>query len=141
MRVFQGIVEKGNGVASGYLRHITELIGERIGIQNMIEGTLNVRIPEPYVVPADATILPFEYNEIETLKLKRCRVNGIRCCVMRPDLHETVPESDVEGRWMALTRLEIMSDCRLRNVLRLNDGDTVEVEIDGDETWWNAPNQ
>jgi CTP-dependent riboflavin kinase len=142
MRVLEGRVEKGKGVASGYLRHVLHLIGERIGLPNpAVDGTLNIRIAEPYIVPADATVLPAEYNNVETLKLKRCRVNGIRCCIMRPNLHETVPESEAEARRIALTRLEIMSDHRLRTTLNLNDGDPVEVEIDGDQSWWNAPNQ
>jgi hypothetical protein len=96
----------------------------------------DVRIAEPYFVPADATILPSEY--LEKLKLNRCRIRGVRCCIMRPEPHETVPEAEAEKRLDALTRLEIMSDRYLRTALNLNNGDTVEVEIDGDENWWNA---
>ena len=139
LRVLKGRVEKGNGVASDNLRPIINLIGERICIPKMIEGTLNIRIAEPYIVPADATIVPPEY--LEKLKLKRCRLRGFRCCIMRPEPHETVPESEAERRQDALTRLEIMSDCHLRTALTLNNGDPVEIEIDGDEHWWNAPNR
>ena len=139
MKVFRGKVEKGNGVASENLHHVVELIGERIGLPNIIEGTLNIRVADPYRVPADATISPAEYNKVETLKLKRCRIRGIRCCIMRPDFHEMVPESEPERRLDALTRLEIMSDRHLRTALNLINGDTVEVEVDGDENWWNAP--
>jgi hypothetical protein len=29
----------------------------------------------------------------------------------------------------------------MRFLVNLNNGDTVEIEIDDDESWWNAPNQ
>ena len=49
MKVFPGKLEKGNGDASRNLEDVAELIGERIGISNMITGTLNVRISRPYI--------------------------------------------------------------------------------------------
>lgn len=137
MKVFSGKIEKGNGVASCNLRHVAQLIGNRIGIPDIIKGTLNVRIDEPYKVPPDATVLPHEYNDQETLKLKRCRIRGIRCCIMRPDFHEMAKEP--KQLKDALTRLEIMSDRKLRDALNLEDGDPVNVEIDGDNSWWLAP--
>ena len=138
MKIFEGKVEEGRKDAGPNLRDCVGSISDRIGIPNIITGTLNVRIAEPYFVPADATILPPEY--LEKLKLKRCRIRGVRCCIMRPDLHETVPESETARRLDALTRVEIMSDRNLRDALNLNNGDTVEVEIDGDENH-NISNQ
>lgn len=136
MKTFLGHVEEGHGVAGDNLEDILALIGERVGLPPMFKGTLNVRIEDEYRVPADVTIPPEEYNEIETLYLKRCRIRGVRCCIMRPDHHEMVPEDEPERRRDALTRLEIMSDRKLRDALDLSDGDIVEVEIDGDDAWW-----
>ena len=98
MKVFRGKVETGNGLASGNLRHVISLIADRIGIPNIIDGTLNVRIDELYIVPAEAMIRPEEYEQPEILKLKRCRVRGVRSCIMRPHLHETVPKSEPSRR-------------------------------------------
>ena len=119
------------GYASGALAPLAQLIGERIGIPAPYPGTLNVQLLEPYLVIADAIIAPPEYNGIETLKLKRCRVRGLRCCIMRPDSHET------SGN-LGATALELMSPFRLRDRLVLSDEDELVVEVDGDDAWWNS---
>jgi len=131
MMTLRGMVTSRHGIASKCLEGITPLIGERIGVQGLVTGTFNIQLPQPYIVEADALVRPHEYNDLETLKLKRCRVGGLRCCIMRPDSHET-PGNDVARV------LEIMSDRRLRTELGLKDGDQAEVELEGDDDWWHA---
>jgi CTP-dependent riboflavin kinase len=129
MKTLRGVVERGSGVATGHLQEIEPRISQRIGLPSLHPGTLNVRLPEGYIVRADAVIERHEYKNRETIKLQRCRLKGIRCCIMRPITHEGNKQVEV---------LEIMSEYPLRDHLKLCDGDQVEVEVEGEDAWWAA---
>ena len=62
---------KGYHVASEYLKPVMPLIEKRMGLPGLKPGTLNVCIPEEYVVIPFAVITPKEYWNDETLKLQR----------------------------------------------------------------------
>jgi CTP-dependent riboflavin kinase len=129
MKTLHGVVTGGSGVAAEHLREIEPLISQRIGLPKLHSGTLNVRLPEGYSVRADAVIERHEYKNGETIRLQRCRLRDIRCCIMRPITHEGNTQVEV---------LEIMSEHPLRDHLKLCDGDHVEVEVEGDDVWWAA---
>jgi CTP-dependent riboflavin kinase len=52
---------------------------------------------------------------------------------MRPDTHETIP-----GYGHGKNHLELMGRVRFREVLGLQDGDPVKLEIAGDDAWWDS---
>jgi hypothetical protein len=52
---------------------------------------------------------------------------------MRPDKHETI-----RGYGHGKNHLEVMGRIRFREALGLQDGDTVNLEIEGDDAWWNS---
>jgi CTP-dependent riboflavin kinase len=131
MRILQGTVGTRYGVAAANLAPVEGLIRERMGLPTLTSGTLNVILPEPYIVKADAKIDAAEYNGQEFLKLQRCRVGGIRCCIMRPNTHEAAGNDGARV-------IEIMSAYHLRTYLNLNDGDLLNVEVEGDEAWWTS---
>lgn len=138
MRVFAARVVNGFGVASGNLAPVMSLIEERMGLKGLVPGTLNVEIPEDYIVISDALIHPEEYplNRIcgtsETIKLQRCVVQRRKAIIMRPDTHETV------GWGHGTKHLELMAVVRFRDVLGLANGSRIEVEVEGDDAWWAA---
>ena len=80
MKVFKGTVTAGYGIATRNLAPIMALIESRTGLASLVQGTLNVHIPEEYIVRPDALISPDEYpynklaNSRETIKLQRCLV-------------------------------------------------------------------
>ena len=87
MRTLTAVVRpmgSGFGVAGKYLAHVAPLLIERTGLPSLVPGTLNLSLTEPYVVPADAMIQPVEYNGMESIKLHRCVVRGVRAVIMRP---------------------------------------------------------
>jgi CTP-dependent riboflavin kinase len=128
MRILVGTVMTRHGIAAERLAPVQRLIAERMELPPLTRGTLNLRLASPYLVHADAKIEACEYDGLEFLKLQRCRINGIRCCIMRPDKHE---ESEDASKV-----LEIMAPHHFRNDLGVQDGDTLDVEVEGDETWW-----
>src|SRR5258708_25463594 len=97
----------------------------------MAPGTLNVTLPFDYIVRADATIEPHEYFTGERLKLQRCRVRGHRMIIMRPESHE-LPGG------IGAKVLELVSPVHLRATWNLSDGDRLEVEVEGDDAWWEC---
>ena len=84
MKVFIGIAIGGYSVAARNLHPVMGLIEARMRLANLVRGTLNVNIPEQYIVKADALINPDEYplneqaNTRETIKLQRCLVAGYK---------------------------------------------------------------
>jgi hypothetical protein len=61
MKTFLGTVTAGYGVAARNLNPAMALIEGRTGLANLARRTLNVNIPEEYIVRADALIHPDEY--------------------------------------------------------------------------------
>jgi CTP-dependent riboflavin kinase len=132
MRVLPGKVMSGYGIAKGLLAPLQDQIASRMGLPALVAGTLNVQLTEPYIVQSDVTIEVYEYKGIAFLKLKRCRINDMQCCIMRPNTHEE------SGLGNGPSVLEIMAPVRLRGQFWLHDGDSVRVEVEGDDDWWRG---
>jgi hypothetical protein len=60
MKVFIGTVTGGYNVAARNLEPVMGLIEARTGFARLVRGTLNVNIPEEYIVRPDALINPDE---------------------------------------------------------------------------------
>src|SRR5262249_15461585 len=109
MKVFIGIVTGGYGIAARNLDPVMGLIEARAGLANLVRGTLNVNLPEEYIVQADALVYPDEYpfnkeSKLgETIKFQRCLVAGYRGLIMRPDSHEIGA-----GQFHGKSHLELM---------------------------------
>jgi CTP-dependent riboflavin kinase len=129
VRVFQGTVRSGYGVAGKNLIGQHHLIESRTGLRDLVEGTLNVAIASPYYVKPIAKLTRTEYRE--EILFQRCRVGGVRCLIMRPETHEA-------GAAHGPSHLEIMSDRHLRTSMGLKDGSVMAVEVEGDDNWWNG---
>ncbi|HJZ63139.1 MAG TPA: DUF120 domain-containing protein [Candidatus Acidoferrum sp.] len=139
IRTFKGTVTNGYGVATQNLNPVMHLIEARAQFPNLVPGTLNVNIPEEYIVFADAVVLPHEYplnqtsNLNETIKFERCILEGYKGLIMRPDSHEIG-----DGQFHGKKHLELMGQVNFREVLGLANGSIVEVEVGGDEKWWKG---
>lgn len=137
MRIFLGTVTSGYGMATPNLNPVMSFIETRIGLAKLVPGTLNVSIPEEYIVPADALILPHEYpfnrqsNLGETIKLQRCLVAGYKALIVRPDSHELGA-----GQFHGKACLELMGQIHFRDTLGLSDGCVIEVQVEGGGLWW-----
>jgi CTP-dependent riboflavin kinase len=139
MKLLRGAVTTGYGMATPNLNPVMSLIESRIGLANLVPGTLNVDISEEYIVPADAFILPHEYpynrqsHLNETIKLQRCLVAGFKGIVVRPDSHELG-----SGQFHGKAYLELMGQIHFRSALNLADGSLIEVQLEGDDSWWRS---
>jgi CTP-dependent riboflavin kinase len=134
MRIIVGRVachEEGYHVATELLNPVVHLIEERMGLADLVAGTLNVHIPEDYIVIADASIAPNEYGHNEMLKFQRCIVEGYKAIIMRPDTHETIP-----GWGHGKNHFELMGQIHFRDTLGLVDGSHVRLELEGGDDWW-----
>ncbi len=137
MRIFHGTVKSGYGAATANLRPVLRLIELRMGMANLEEGTLNVQISENYIVIPTASILPDEYplnfdtGLNETIKLQRCVIGGHKAIIMRPDTHE-------KGMFHGPKHLELIGALKFRQVLVLENESAVDVEVEGDDSWWAA---
>ena len=127
--------EAGFHVAAACLNPVMHLIEERMELNGLVQGTLNICIPEEYVVIAQAVITPAEYGFNETVKLQRCLINGYKAIIMRPDTHETIP-----GYGHGKNHFELMGRFRFRETLGVQDGDPVNIEIEADDAWWDSGN-
>jgi len=141
MKRFLGTLTTGYGMATPNLLPVMTLIESRIGLPNLVPGTLNVIIPEEYIVAADALILPDEYpynkksNLGETIKLQRCFICGHKGLIVRPDSHELGA-----GQFHGKAYLELMGQIHFRTTLSLTDGCVVEIAVDGKDPWCRSGN-
>ena len=139
MRIFTGTVTTGYGIAARNLDPVMSLIESRTGLLHLVRGTLNVNIPEEYIVHADALVYPDEYlfnkesGLRETIKFQRCLVAGYRGLIMRPDSHELG-----DGQFHGKSHLELMGQHNFREKLTLTNGSTLEVQVEGDDSWWHS---
>ncbi len=129
----RGHVTTGFGVAGGNLQHLEGLIAHRSGLPQIVTGTLNVRLSESYFVKPDHALSAHEYNGHEVILLQRAVISGIAALIMRPHTHELD-----EGFGHGTTTLELLAPVHLRNRLELQNGSEVEVELEGDDAWWNS---
>ena len=139
MKVFNGIVTTGYGLATPNLAPVVTLIEARSGLTNLAPGTLNVKICEEYIVQSDAVINPDEYpfnretDLGETIKIQRCLVAGYKALIIRPDSHEFGA-----GQFHGKSYLELMGQKHFRTLLGLADESVVEVQVEGDDVWWRT---
>jgi CTP-dependent riboflavin kinase len=139
MSIFPGTVTTGYGMATRNLNPVLSLIETRIGISNLVPGTLNVSIPEEYIVSAHALIRPHEYpynrqsHLGETIKLQRCLVAGYKAIIVRPDSHELGA-----GQFHGKACLELMGQIHFRSALGLADGSVIEVLVEGEGDWLHS---
>jgi len=132
MRVLTGLVSSRFNAATENLETVRLIVLERTGLQSFVPGTLNVTLEYPYFVHADCNVKSDEYFTGEVLKLQRCRCLGLRMFIMRPDSHE------LKGNDAAKV-LELISEFHLRQTFGLTDGALLDVEVEGDDAWWDAP--
>lgn len=129
--------ERSYGVAGDNLRPVVPLILQRTGLPAMVDGTLNVQLPSPYIVDRPTAIIAeHEYPAglgIEHIKLQRCVIAGLKAVIMRPNTHEP-PHNAAHGP----SHIELLSAYHLRSTLRLATNSLVSVEVGGDEEWWSA---
>lgn len=135
MNKFFGIVSKGKGGASKNFKNVEQIICSKFGFKNIFSGTLNIELEflfsEIDNKVYDLCIDKEEYNKKENIRIKRCRINGVKCVIVRPDDHFRV------GTFKK--RIEIMCPYNLRQTLNLEDSDKVNIEIQGNDTWWETP--
>jgi CTP-dependent riboflavin kinase len=137
MRILHGTVKSGYGAATANLRPVLKLIELRMGMANLEDGTLNVQISESYIVIPTASILPDEYplnlstGLHETIKLQRCVIGGHKAIIMRPDTHE-------RGMFHGPKYVELIGAVKFRKVLVLEAESPVDVEVEGDDAWWES---
>jgi len=130
-----GRVQPGLGNAGPNLkqRDVDKKIAAFLGVPGVFPGTLNVGIDTEYSELDNGEYEGFieasDYNDREWIKLKRCKVNGLRCVLVRPKDHTWVEKFK--------KRIEIMSEVKLRDEFNLNDGDEITIEFQGDDDWWN----
>ena len=119
-----GTVTSGYHVAGDNLSHVLHLIEARSGLSPLIPNTFNLQLNEKFPFSPTFVVTREEYGRYnEELWFRHCEVEGIRCIVMRPDSHAA-------GQHHGRAYLELMSTVRLRESLQVEDGATVDVDVD-----------
>jgi riboflavin kinase len=124
MPVLKGVVVSGMGNFSHWLEKLESFYTQKTGMQ-FFPGTLNLRLDEPYSLPADVLRLEKEeYGGAVSVSMVRCRIFGRPAFLLRTDANES-------GRGHHPKNIiEIATDIKLRDRYRLHDGDIVEVDIE-----------
>lgn len=141
MQVLSGKVSGNRGAASHSLApdlaRINTVIAEQLGIGHpLVTGTFNVRLGDKK--PHLTEECKFE-RPGEVLSFHRCRIKksvdstGVQGVVLETSVHKH--SADFQDTF------EIMAPYHMCTVFGVTAGDPVVVEIDGDEEWWNRPDE
>jgi riboflavin kinase len=123
MPILKGVVVSGIGNFSFWLQKLESFYTQKTGMR-LFPGTLNLRLAEPYSLPADVIRLEKEeYGGTVSVSLLPCTVFGRRAFLLRTDKNE-------EGQGdHPRSIIEIATDIKLRDAYGLRDGDEVEVQL------------
>jgi len=123
MPVLKGVVVSGMGNFSFWIEKLESYYTQKTGMR-LFPGTLNLRLAEPYSLPAEVIRLEKEeYGGTVSVSLVPCSVFGKQAFLLRTDANE-------EGRGHHPKNIiEIATDVKLRDAYGLRDGDEVEVDF------------
>jgi len=125
MKVLRGKVESGIGDFGRWIEKLEAHYQRKTGVK-LYPGTLNIRLTEPYSIPAGCTRLEArEYGGSVSVSIAPCRICGRPAFILRTDANESGT-----GRHPR-TVVEIASDVKLRDQHSLHDGDEVSIEVEG----------
>jgi riboflavin kinase len=121
MPVLKGVVLSGMGNFSYWIEKLESFYSQKTGMR-LYPGTLNLRLPEPYSLPADVIRLEKEeYGGTVSVSLLPCTIFGRRAFLLRTDKNESGQGDHPRDI------IEIATDVKLRDAYGLKDGDEVEV--------------
>lgn len=121
MPVLKGVVVSGMGNFSFWLQKLESFYTQKTGMR-LFPGTLNLRLTEPYSLPADVIRLEKEeYGGTVSVSLLPCTILGRRAFLLRTDKNEAGQGDHPKHI------IEIATDVKLRDAYGLRDGDEVEV--------------
>jgi riboflavin kinase, archaea type len=124
MKILRGKVESGIGDFGWWIEKLEAHYERKTGMK-LYPGTLNIRLGEPYTVPAGCIRLEAsEYGGSMSVNIMPCSILGRRAFILRTDSNESG-----EGRHPR-TVVEIASDVKLRDEYHLVDGDEVSIEVE-----------
>ena len=123
MPILKGVVVSGMGNFSYWLEKLESYYTQKTGMR-LFPGTLNLRLDQPYSLPADVIRLEKEeYGGTVSVSMVPCRVFDRPAFLLRTDANET-------GRGHHPKNvIEIATDIKLRDLYHLRDGDEVEVHL------------
>jgi len=124
--ILRGKVVSGIGGFGYWIGMLRDHYERKTGMV-LYPGTLNVSLDAEYSLPAKVLRLEGEeYGGSVSVNLVPCSIQGTRAFLLRTDENEQGSGDHPK------TIVEIAADVRLRDLYRLQDGDTVEVVIDLD---------
>ena len=123
MPILKGVVVSGMGNFSYWLEKPESYYTQKTGMR-LFPGTLNLRLDQPYSLPADVIRLEKEeYGGTVSVSMVPCRVFDRPAFLLRTDANEA-------GRGHHPKNvIEIATDIKLRDLYHLRDGDEVEVHL------------
>jgi riboflavin kinase len=121
--ILRGVVVSGMGNFSFWLEKLESYYTQKTGMR-LFPGTLNLRLDQPYSLPADVIRLEKEeYGGTVSVSMVRCRIFDRPAFLLRTDANEA-------GRGHHPKNvIEIATDIKLRDLYHLRDGDEVEVHL------------
>jgi riboflavin kinase, archaea type len=123
MTVLEGTVISGVGSFSYWMDKLQEHYTRKTGMQ-LVPGTLNLRLEQPYSLPKRGLRLEAEeYGGAVSVNIVPCSILGRRAFLLRTDANEQGLGHHPK------TVIEIATDVKLREAFQLEDGDRVKVYV------------
>jgi riboflavin kinase len=121
--ILRGKVKSGFNSLSYWMDRLEKYYTEKTGMM-LYPGSLNIELPEPYVLPNDVIRLEKEeYGGTVSLSILPCQIFGRKAFIIRTDKNASGMGDH------PLNIIEIAADVKLRDEYDLIDGDVVEICI------------
>lgn len=141
MQTLSGNVRGNRGAATNSLapalEGINSVLSEKLKIaQPVVTGTFNVKLGQKK--PPVVEQCRYERTG-EVLTFQRCRIKksadstGVQGVILDTSVHKHSPDFQ--------DTLEIMAPYHMCTAFGVTSGDPVFIEINGDESWWNQPDE
>lgn len=119
----RGFVTSGTGDLAHWMTRYADVFERATGV-DLYPGSLNVMLDEPWTVQdAPLRLEPPEYGV--AMSIMPCTINGVAAFILRTD------KNNAGSGDHPLTVVEVAAATHLRTTLGVDDGDEVEVLVEG----------
>lgn len=118
----EGIVIDGLGKAKYWVGKISTVFKEKTNY-NLVLGTLNIKLNEPYIINPDFIIKKEEFGGTENVLVKKCKILGKEAYMVRAEKNQK--NNGEHG----LDIIEIVGDVNFRETYNLMNNQRIIVSI------------
>ena len=119
----EGTVIDGLGKAKYWVGKISTIFKEKTNY-NLVLGTLNIKLNEPYIINPDFIIKKEEFGGTENVLVKKCKILGKEAYIVRAEKNQK--DNGEHG----LDIIEIVGNVNFRETYSLKNNERIKISLE-----------